>query len=123
MDTTDLVKTCGTVLVGLLLLAVLEGCRSTPANPSGQAPSRSEGEHAQVVTGTVRHIDLEGGFYGIVTDEGAKLDPVNLPEEYRKDGVRIEARVVEIRGRVSTHMWGKLVRIIEFKRLSLAKGS
>jgi hypothetical protein len=70
-----------------------------------------------MVTGTVRYIDLEGGFYGIETDDGRKLDPVNLPKEFQKDGLRIQARVAEIQDGVSVHMWGTPVQIIAFKRL------
>jgi len=69
------------------------------------------------VTGTVRYIDLEGGFYGFVTDDGKKLDLVNLPAEFQKDGVRLQARVEEVPDHVSLRMWGRPVRIIEFKRL------
>ena len=39
--------------------------------------------------GTIEYIPLEGGFYGIVTDEGEKYLPLNLPEEFMKDGLRI----------------------------------
>ncbi len=59
------------------------------------------------MTGTVRHVEVEGEFYGIVADDGTKLDPVNLPEDFRQDGVRVQVRVVEVKDAVSTHMWGK----------------
>ena len=29
-------------------------------------------------TGTIRHQGLEGGFWGIVGDDGTKYDPTNL---------------------------------------------
>ena len=63
------------------------------------------GQHG-TITGTIRHVDLEGGFYGIETDDGAKLDPVNLPAEFQKDGLRIRAYVESLQDRVSFHMWG-----------------
>jgi inhibitor of cysteine peptidase len=67
--------------------------------------------------GTIRHIDLEGGFYGLEADDGTRLDPVNLPEEFQKDGLRVKARVERLKDRVSFHMWGRLVRILEIERL------
>jgi len=105
-----------TAVACLGLLALGAGCHGASKQPeetrSSVMPARS-----YVVTGTVHHVDLEGGFYGIVTDDGQHLDPVNLPKEFQKDGLRLEARVVPLRDRVSAHMWGTPVRIIEFKRL------
>lgn len=38
----------------------------------------------KILTGVVKHIELEGGFFGIVGDDGQKYDPVNLPAEFKK---------------------------------------
>ena len=40
--------------------------------------------------GTVQYIDLEGGFYGIVADDGTQYLPLNLPAEFSEDGLAIE---------------------------------
>ena len=117
MVARDRVRSGAGLVVCLTLLIALGACQSSPPAAREAAPVTGAGEESQVVKGTVRHIDLEGGFYGIVTDDGTNLDPVNLPEEFRKDGVRLQARVVPLRDRVSIHMWGTPVRIIEFKRL------
>ncbi len=69
------------------------------------------------VAGTVRHVDLEGGFYGFVTDDGTKLNPVNLPQEYQKDGARLRLQVEPVKNGISLHMWGALVRIVSLERL------
>jgi hypothetical protein len=69
------------------------------------------------ITGTVRYIDVEGGFYGIEADDGTKLDPVNLPVEFQQDGVRIRVQVEPLKNRVSLRMWGRLVRIVSLERL------
>jgi len=53
-----------------------------------------------------------------VTDDGRRLHPVNLPQEFQQDGLRLRAQVEELTDRVSIHMWGTQVRIIEFQRLS-----
>jgi len=110
-------KSCGTIAICLGLIGALAGCRS-PSPGSGQgAESKTGVTSTQVVTGTVRYIDTEGGFYGIVTDDGKKLDPVNLPQEFQKDGLRLRAQVEPLKERVSIRMWGTPVRIIEFQRL------
>jgi hypothetical protein len=99
----------------LSLLVAAAGCHDSQGQRRNLA---AHGGPAQEVTAIVRYLDLEGGFYGLVTDEGQKLDPVNLPEAFRKDGTRIRARLEELEGRASTHMWGKLVRILSIERLS-----
>ncbi len=112
MGSRNLARLYGTVVIGLGLIGASEGCH----HPS-PADSKTGAVPSQTVTGTVRYIDVEGGFYGIVTDDGKKLDPVNLPREFRKDGVRIRARVEPLQDRISIRMWGTPVRIIEFQRL------
>ncbi|MFT4606290.1 MAG: hypothetical protein ACI9W4_003040 [Rhodothermales bacterium] len=61
-------------------------------------------------TGTVRKVDLEGGFFGIVTDAGLDLFPLNLAVDHRKDGTRLrfshEAAAV-----FTLHQWGSPVTL------------
>lgn len=68
-------------------------------------------------TGTVKYISLEGGFYGITTDDNKNLDPLNLPKEFQVDSKRIIFRYVEKKDMASFHMWGTIVEIIEIKEL------
>ncbi len=117
MQTRDLIKCCGTAGVCLGLLAAWGGCRNSSPRAAEESPAGAGTTKSQVVTGTVRYIELEGGFYGIVADDGRKLDPVNLPEEFQKDGLRLEVRVVPLRDRVSVRMWGTPVRVLRLKRL------
>jgi len=71
-------------------------------------------------TGTVHYIPLEGGFWGLVTGDGKKYDPLNLAEEYRQEGlaVQVEARV---RNRAGIHMWGAMIEIVDIRRLDPCK--
>ncbi len=117
MGARDVIQFYEATIVCLGLLAVGGGCQRASSGAPKAVPSGAVSTPPRVVTGTVRHIEVEGGFYGIVTDDGTNLDPVNLPEEFQKDGLRLEARVVPLRDGVSIHMWGTPVRIIEFKRL------
>jgi hypothetical protein len=122
MQTSDVTKINVTGAACLVLLAVA-GCHNAASDDRQECESGTVGVHSSLVTGTVRYIDVEGGFYGIEADERTKLDPVNLPEEFRKDGVRVRVRVEELPDRVSIHMWGKIVRIVEIKRLPPLGGS
>jgi len=104
----------------LALLAVAGGCGGTQRDERAGAPTNADDgppAASRQIAGTVKHIDLEGGFYGIVTDDGQKFDPVNLPDAFRQDGVRIKARVEPLEGQVSVRMWGTLVKIIDIQRV------
>lgn len=69
------------------------------------------------ITGTVVHEDLEGGFWGLIGDNGEKYRPVeSLPEAVREDGCRIEA-VVEPVQALSFAMWGRNVRVHSIEKL------
>lgn len=69
------------------------------------------------IKGTVKHLDLEGGFWGIVAENGKEYRPVNMPEQLKHDG---EAVVVTLKGveeEMSLHMWGEPVKVISFHTL------
>ena len=68
-------------------------------------------------TGTVRFIDLEGGFYGIVADNGEHYDPINLGQEFRQDGLRVRFQAKIRQDIASIRMWGKIVEIIRIAKL------
>ncbi len=66
--------------------------------------------------GTVRYIDLEGGFYGIVGKNGSRYHPVNLGSLWKKDGLQVSATVRPDEGGMGIYMWGQEVEIITIAR-------
>ena len=66
--------------------------------------------------GTIKYIQLEGGFYGIVTEKGEKYLPINLKEEFKEDGLRIwfKARPKKV---ATIQMWGKPIEILEIRKV------
>lgn len=44
---------------------------------------------SNMMTGTIRYVDIEGGCYYIFADNGGEYRPVNLPREYRQHGLRV----------------------------------
>ena len=74
-------------------------------------------------TGTIVYNDFEGGFYGIVSDflipgyPINHLDPINLPQEFKEDGLRVWFKVRLRPDLYSFHMWGIMVEILEINRL------
>lgn len=67
--------------------------------------------------GTVQFVELEGGFYGIVADDGQRYDPTNLDEAYEEDGLRVRFRARERDDLISVRMWGRMVEIISIERI------
>ena len=65
-----------------------------------------------IFRGTVQYMDLEGGFYAIIDDNGNGYDPMNLPEQYQVNNSRVFviARISDNQG--SFHMFGTIIEII-----------
>lgn len=67
-------------------------------------------------TGTVKQLGFEGGFYGIIGDDGKNYDPTNLPQAYKVTGLRVRftAKTTNL---ASFHLWGYGVDLISIERL------
>ena len=74
----------GIVAAGLITMAMIGGGLYT-AGPAQQTIE---------ITGTVTYVDLEGGFYGIVADDGTRYLPLDLPEAFAQDGLAVTAEVI-----------------------------
>ena len=70
--------------------------------------------------GTVQHIGLEGGFFGIVTDKGAKILPMNLDKLYQQDGTIVEFSG-EYKNVMTIQQWGKPFTITDIKLIKAGK--
>jgi hypothetical protein len=81
-----------------------------------QSCSADSGDNFSV-TGTIVFLSFEGGFYGIKGDDGRSYDPINLPVEFRKEGMRIRFEAKELRDRASFHMWGTIVELVHVQKL------
>ena len=72
-------------------------------------------ERVKSIIGTVHYINAEGGFWGILGDDGKRYDPIHLPLELRRPGLRVELTIRILEGHVGLRMWGTLVEILEYK--------
>lgn len=70
-------------------------------------------EDAITFSGIVTYVDLEGGFWGFIADDGTKYLPVNLPPDPGlQEGQRVEVTAVPVD--VSTiQMWGTPIRVLQ----------
>ena len=67
-------------------------------------------------SGKVIHVQLEGGFYGIIADDGSKYDPINLKKEFQEDGLRVTIVARPKPGMGGFHMWGSYIEIISIEK-------
>jgi hypothetical protein len=68
-------------------------------------------------TGEIIFIDLEGGFYGIKSNDGEYYDPINLADDFKIKGLRIQF-FARIRNDVLTyHMWAKVIELLFIKEI------
>lgn len=107
--------------IALALLVTAAGLAACTggANPDGwQRLSEPPSDSARLVSisGRIRYLDIEGGTFVLDDGRGTRYSPVNLPDEFRTDGVAVEADVVAEDGMVSITMVGPLVRVIRIRR-------
>jgi heat shock protein HslJ len=57
-------------------------------------------------TGEIRYMDFEGGFYGIVADDGTHYLPSGLPEKYMVDGLKVSFSGIAHAPDANIRMWG-----------------
>lgn len=112
-DEVHTMKPLLTTLATLAFLTVLAGCSGS----GDTAPARSDGTDSTVaetfhIKGTLVYKDLEGGFFALESDDGNTFTPVNLPEAFRKDGLKVKVSALPYEG-MSIHMHGTLIEIVE----------
>jgi hypothetical protein len=103
------------LLIATLFVACAPGgCRSSRE----LAPVARDCESGQLcLTGTVRHLALEGGFWAIVGDDRVTYDPMGgVPAAFQHEGMRVYL-VARPRTDVgSIHMAGPIVEIVSIER-------
>ncbi len=67
--------------------------------------------------GRVQFLNLEGGFYGIITDSGKKILPMNMAKEFAQNGaiVRVKGKVKNV---LTIQQWGTPFTITEIELIT-----
>jgi hypothetical protein len=121
------------VIVSAVLLANLSGCgftilKSVYNHIKDSSDSSSSSSSASTAikwskdfsfTGRVVKITNEKGyFWGIVGDDGNQYDPsVSLDSAYQLDGRRVKVKAKLATNAVSSHSWGRVIKIRRIKPL------
>jgi hypothetical protein len=97
-----------------LALALAAAACSTPLQPDEPGVIRN----GDIVsgTGTVRFFTFEGGFYAIRGDDDETYDPINLPDGFKDDGLRVRFRARLLLDIASIHQAGPVVDVLEIRR-------
>jgi hypothetical protein len=75
------------------------------------ACSSATGPRVEVI-GTIHYNPIEGGFYEIVSDaDGVHYDPTNLPDCYKEDGLRVQAKLRVRNDLGGVHMAGPIADV------------
>ncbi|MFX1551339.1 MAG: hypothetical protein ACFFB9_13400 [Promethearchaeota archaeon] len=99
------------LILGLSLLLIVSSI-GIPIFVIGQIiPSQNSNQNLIYGTGVITYVPLEGGFFGIISDDGNEYDPINLQPEFEIDGLRI-IFMGQLLNLYSIHMWGRIIRIL-----------
>jgi len=64
---------------------------------------------------------LDGCTFLLKLEDGKKLEPLNLDQAYKKDGLAVWIRYVDSKGSVSICMAGKMVKLIALEKRAVNK--
>lgn len=124
------------LLIMLLWVGLAAGCANQPPPDVASDPGvdvdlpdadqaeeilEDEGDPADIVSGvgTITYVEIEGGFYGLVAEDGTKYNPLNLDEDFQEDGLRVRFRGQVRTDVMTTRMWGKNLEIEEMLRVTV----
>lgn len=114
------------VLLIVTFSIVLAGCASAdgtpvPATPEkltmNETPTKANVEDRITATGTIRFLNISGGFWGIVGDDGKNYDPMGLAPSFQKEGLRVRFEAKPETDMMSSRMWGTIVTLIHIEAL------
>jgi len=106
---------CARVFFLTAALVALTAC----AAAMGQAQNNVAGvagAERLVIHGEVVLLAIEGGFWGIVGDDGRRYDPAGLPREFQQPGLKVRVEAKAIVGRISFRQWGTPIEIVRIEK-------
>lgn len=116
---TPTASKCGELVFAASLLCAGAGfVTSATVVADGEPPALVEsGSVDKIITfeGRIERMELEGGFWGVVTDDGQRLDPGSLPQSVQVEGLRVQGRAQPLTDIMTIRMWGTPVKLLEIK--------
>jgi len=114
MRKTSLLYTVMAIFLIASLLFVM-GCKNQLTNESAREAENASITHEDQIdiSGTVVYKELEGGFFAIEGDGGKIYDPINLPDAFKKDGLKVNVNAKLRNDMGSIHMVGDIIEIVD----------
>ena len=109
------------IIITLPFLFLIQACNALPTeNVTPVVMSESLREHWR--TGTITFMKIEGGFFGIVTDKGEKLLPINLSKQFQQVGAQVKIQGELITEMMTIQQWGTPFKITKIELIKAGKG-
>jgi len=107
-----------TISILSLLLLILIACQDQPVfvktGSTATPMSASSPDNGTImIQGTIVHKSIEGGFFAIESNDGKTYDPVNLPEAFKKGGLKVKVKAKLRKDMGSIRMVGDSIEIID----------
>ena len=67
------------------------------------------------ILGFIKYIELEGGFFGIMTEDGSKYFPDYLDSDFKVDGLSVRVQATPQEQILGIQMWGTPIEIIKIE--------
>lgn len=67
------------------------------------------------ILGYIKYVELEGGFFGIMTEDGTKYFPEYLEQDFKKDGLRVRLQAKPQEQILGIQMWGTPIEILKIE--------
>ena len=69
----------------------------------------------------IKYMNIEGGFYGLITHSGDKLLPLNLDKAFKQDGAVVSIQGEKVENMMTIQQWGKPFKITHIKLIKAGR--
>lgn len=80
-----------------------------------EAPPVQPKPESLTILGFIKYVELEGGFFGIMTEDGAKYFPDYLGPEFKEDGLSVRVQALPQEQILGIQMWGSPIKILKIE--------
>jgi len=107
-----------TIRLAALAVAAAAGlvaCGPAPVAWTSVSPERASRPSFRM-TGSIEHLDLEGGVYVIQGDDSVTYAPTNLPAAFQYAGTRVEADARKSDQAMGIHQVGHPIELVRIRQ-------
>ena len=108
------------IILTLPCLFLLQACNVLPIKTESPTIKSSE-QDTQWRTATIKYMNFEGGFFGLITAEGEKLLPMNLAKEFHQDGAKVKVQGQLVTDMMTIQQWGAPFHITKIELIKAGK--